>query len=59
MGSLREAENSPNWPKWKNAMCKELELLKKKGTWELVDKPPNAKLGNKWIYVKSAINKAR
>jgi hypothetical protein len=53
LGNLREAEESPDWPEWKKAMREEMELLKEKGTWELVDKPPDAKpLANKWTYVK-------
>ena len=50
---MGEAKESPDWPEWQIAMCKELDLPKEKGTWELVQKPPNmAPLGNKWTYVK-------
>jgi hypothetical protein len=40
--SLKEAKNSPEWPKWEQAMKEELDLLKEMGTWELVQKPPDA-----------------
>jgi hypothetical protein len=53
LDSLGEAKESPDWPEWQIAMREELDLLKEKGTWELVQKPPNAvPLGNKWTYVK-------
>ena len=39
--SLKDAKNSPDWPEWKVAIQNELDLLKDKGTWELVDKPPD------------------
>jgi hypothetical protein len=42
LNSLRAVKNSPNWSEWQKSMCKEMELLKEKGTWELVLKPPNA-----------------
>ena len=40
--SLKDAKNSPDWPEWEIAIKAELDLLKEKGTWELVDKPPDA-----------------
>jgi hypothetical protein len=53
LNTLREVKNSPDWPEWQTAMCEEPDLLKEKGTWELVQKPPNAvPLGNKWTYIK-------
>jgi hypothetical protein len=53
LNSLKEAKDSPDWPEWQKAMREELDLLKEKGTWELVQKPPNAvPLGNKWTYIK-------
>jgi hypothetical protein len=53
LGSLDEAKESPDWPEWQIAMHEELDLLKEKGTWEIVQKPPNATpLRNKWTYIK-------
>jgi hypothetical protein len=51
--SLKDAKNSPDWPEWQKAMKTELDLLTEKGTWELVQKPPDAvPISNKWIFVK-------
>jgi hypothetical protein len=51
--SLNEARNSPEWPKWQQAMNEEMDLLNEMGTWELVQKPPNAiPIANKWVFVK-------
>jgi hypothetical protein len=50
---LNEARNSPEWPKWQQAMNEEMDLLNEMGTWELVQKPPNAiPIANKWVFVK-------
>ena len=39
-------------------MQEQLDLLKEMGTWETVQKPPNAvPIGNKWVFVKKQ-NKA-
>ena len=51
--SLKEAQNSPKWPEWEQAMQRELDLLKEMGTWELVQKPPDAvPIKNKWVFLK-------
>ena len=51
--SLKEAKISPDWPEWEKAMKIELDLLLEKGTWELVQKPPNAvPISNKWVFIK-------
>ena len=56
--SLKEAKNSPDWPEWHGAMGEELRTLTGMGTWELVEKPPDAALiPNKWTFVKKR-NKA-
>ena len=35
------------------AIQAELDLLKEKGIWELVEKPPNAiPIANKWVFIK-------
>jgi len=55
--SLKEAQNSPEWPEWQQAMAKELELLKQMGTWKLVPKPPNTiPIANKWVFIKKHNN---
>ena len=51
--SLKEAKNSPDWPKWECAMQEQLDLLKEMGTWETVQKPPDAvPITNKWVFIK-------
>lgn len=35
--SLKEARESPDWPKWNTAIETELRTLWEKGTWELVE----------------------
>ena len=51
--SLKDTRTSPDWPEWEIAMQAELNLLKEKGTWELVEKPPDAiPITNKWVFIK-------
>ena len=51
--SLSEARQSPEWETWKTAMDDELKLLREMGTWELVQKPPEAiAIPNKWTFVR-------
>jgi hypothetical protein len=51
--SLNKAKGSQDWPEWQKAMKDELQLLNEKGTWELVNKPPDAVLlPNKWTTIK-------
>jgi hypothetical protein len=42
--SLNKAKGSQDWPECQKAMNDELQLLNEKGTWELVNKPPDAVL---------------
>jgi hypothetical protein len=50
--SLHEAKQSPNWSEWQKYIKDELDALKEKGTWELVQKPPNAvPITNKWTFI--------
>jgi hypothetical protein len=47
--SLQDAMQSQDWLMWNI----ELKLLKEMGTWEMVQKPPEAKaLPNKWTFIK-------
>ena len=46
-----EAKKCSDWPKWDEAIQKELDSLKKSGTWELVKRPPGANVVNsKWAF---------
>ena len=50
--SLNEAKRLADWPKWKKAMQAKLNQLKQMGTWELIDKPPDAvPILNKWVFI--------
>ena len=50
MPTYDEARKRPDWPKWEEAIQKELENLKKSGTYELVKRPPGANIvGSKWV----------
>ena len=50
--SLNEAQWSADWPEWEKAMQAELKQLNQMGTWELVDKPPDAvPISNKWVFI--------
>ena len=52
LNSITEAQRSPEWPEWKQAMDAELTQLQQMGTWELVEKPPNTiPIANKWRFV--------
>ena len=56
--SLKDAQNSPDWPEWEKVIQSKLAQLNQMGTWRLVKKPPNAILiANKWTFVKKR-NKA-
>src|ERR1700723_267938 len=58
LNSLSEAKGSPDWPEWRKAIDEELKLLDEMGTWELVEKPPDAiTIPNKWTFIKKR-NKA-
>lgn len=49
--SLAEAQSSPNWPHWKEAMDCKLATLEKVGTWVDVPHPTNKNfVGSKWVY---------
>ena len=48
--SYEEAKRRLDWPKWKEAIKKELDSLEKMGTWQLVKRPPNTNVvGSKWV----------
>ena len=50
MLSYEEAHTCPDWPKWEDAISKELNNLSKTGTWELVKHPPGMNvIDSKWV----------
>jgi hypothetical protein len=51
--SLEEAQNSPDWPKWQEAISTELRQLAQKGTWTLTEGPKDAvPIANKWVFIR-------
>jgi hypothetical protein len=49
--TLTEAKRRPDWLLWEAAIHEELETLRKAGTWELTDAPPDANIvGSKWVF---------
>ena len=45
-----EAKRRPDWPKWEEAIQKELKGLDASGTWRLVKRPPNTNVvDSKWV----------
>ena len=58
--TLKDAKNFPNWPEWEIAIQAKLNLLKEKGTWELVEKLPDAiSIANKWVFIKKHDKKGK
>ena len=48
--TYEEARKRPDWPKWKEAIQKELDGLKKSSTWRLVERPPGANVVDcRWV----------
>jgi len=48
--TYEEARRCPDWPKWDEAIQKELGSLKKSGTWEIVEHPKGANVvDNRWV----------
>jgi len=51
--SLKEVQESPDWPEWERMIHTELEQLRCMGTWKLVNKPASAiPIANKWVFAK-------
>ena len=51
--SLKEVQESSDWPEWERAIHTELEQLCCMGTWKLVDKPASTvPRANKWVFTK-------
>ena len=50
MPTYEEACRCPDWPKWDEAIQKELGSLKKSSTWEIVERPKGANIvDNRWV----------
>ena len=48
--SLKEAKKLPDWPKWKRACLNEIQSLKERGVYDLVELPPGRSLiTGKWV----------
>jgi hypothetical protein len=55
--NLKEVKNSPEWPKWQEAIRAELDQLERMGTWQLVEPPEGVKpIPNKWVFAKKKDN---
>ena len=49
--SLKEAKERSDWNKWKEAMDAEIDQLTKRGTYKLVELPPDRQaIASKWVY---------
>lgn len=49
--SIEQAKKSQNWVKWNNAAEDKMDSLWKNRTWDLIEKPDNARVvGSKWIF---------
>jgi hypothetical protein len=48
--TYEEAQKRPDWPKWEEAIRKELDSLEKMSTWRLVKRPPKTNVvDSKWV----------
>ena len=51
MPSYEEVRKRSDWPKWEEAIQKELSMLEKSDTWKLAKQPPKANVvGCKWVF---------
>ena len=49
--TLAEARSRPDWPRWKEAMDREIVTLEKAGTWDTVPRPAGKNIvGSKWVF---------
>jgi hypothetical protein len=49
--NLAEAKQQSDWPQWEEGICKELAMLKRTQTWELIDAPAGTNVvGSKWVF---------
>ena len=48
---MNQAQKSEHWKSWHQAMCEEIESLKKNNTWILVKRPESKRVvGCKWVF---------
>jgi len=53
LSTYKEAEISPEFKMWKDAMIEKMSSLYKNNTWELTELPKGKKaIGSKWVYAK-------
>ncbi|KIL57786.1 hypothetical protein M378DRAFT_87411, partial [Amanita muscaria Koide BX008] len=58
--NVEEARGCDEAEKWEGAMGEELEMMKKMGTWELVDLPEGKNIvGCKWVFTKKRDEEGR
>jgi len=51
--SLKEVQESLDWPEWEKAIQTELEQLCQMGMWKLINKPVSTMpIANKWVFTK-------
>ena len=49
--SLTKAKWCSDWLQWEHGICKELAMLKKASTWDLIESPVGTNIiGSKWIF---------
>jgi reverse transcriptase-like protein len=49
--TLKEARACLDWPKWQEAMDKEMSTLLKADTWDVIDRPPGKNvISSKWVF---------
>ena len=50
--TLHQAKQRDDWPKWEEAILKELKALEAAKTWTLVKQPPDKNIiSSKWVFV--------
>ena len=50
--TLHQAKRRDDWPKWEQAILKELKALEAAKTWTLVKRPPDKNIiSSKWVFV--------
>jgi hypothetical protein len=49
--TLKEAQSCSDWPKWQEAMDREIATLEEAGTWNTVPRPAGKNIvGSKWVF---------
>ncbi len=49
--TIAEARSRPDWPRWKEAMDREIKTLEGAGTWKMVLRLPGKNIvGSKWVF---------